>query len=1019
MSFRIEDPVWLWLLTAGIPVALVALIGFTAMARLRRWSAILARVVLIGLLAAALAGASNVRRVDKAALIVAVDTSGSVRAFVPGAAGEAAGDESGLPATLPVLDAVRTRLWAAASRESGSLGPDDTLTIFTFDSAPRALQAPTRLSAPLSTAQHRPFAPTALEGSDLAAAIRSAAASIPPDAQTRILLISDGLAQGVSAGGATNAQTPAAAALAAARAAFAATGTPIDVLPLRFDAPREVIVESLDAPARVASDRAPVPLTLSITSIAQGPVAGTLRLQQEGRPVPLPPEVAALTLQPGRNILTLSVPLSAGRLHRFEATFEPAAPEGGAPPADTVAANNRAVAFTASPGSGRILIVDGTGVGGAAPRTAEPLAATLSQAGISATTLTPTAFDAASDLLSLQAFDLVVLVDVPADALSAASQQSLARYVSDTGGGLLMVGGPPPTANSFGAGGWKGTPIEPILPVTLDLPDRLVMPSTAVVIILDSSGSMAHRVMGSSATQQQIANRGAAAALSALDKQDLVGVVEFSSRASWVVPLHANDDPQRTAEKILAISPDGGTNLPPALELAYQALQPVRAAVKHVIVLSDGQSQGRGRLAAIAQKFKDAPGGPIKITSIAVGDGADTEGLERLARSAGPGGEYFRVVDPNVLPRIFVKAVRVVRTPLVREEPFLPALGPGAAASPATAGITGLPRLGGLILTQPRLDAQKKNVEGVTYALLTPQGEPLLAHWRAGLGQVGAFTSSPIGSGWASEWNTPEARSLWTQLARSLSRSGAGGGSGDGAGQPDLVTRIEGDTLHIRVDAPAASGAAAAGPAPPDVAVYSPSGERRSVPMALTSPGVYEASVPTVVGDQGVAGEGEGVYVVTVAPSAPGAAPVIGGAVKPSAAAAEYRVPSTSSAGADLLTRIARETGGRVLTLDDLNAMTAPQLLMRDKVEPRESRTPLWPILVWSAAGVLLLDIATRRIAWDRWSDRDGGEPASGQPRTASRSRKGPIKEPVAPRPESDSPLAAAKRRARQRTSEA
>src|SRR6185295_14897869 len=122
------------------------------------------------------------------------------------------------------------------------------------------------------------------------------------------------------------------------------------------------------------------------------------------------------------------------------------------------------------------------------------------------------------DLLSLQAYDLIALIDVPADALSAATQQNLARYVADTGGGLLMVGGPPPSANSFGAGGWKGTPIEPILPVTLDLPDRLVMPSTAVVIILDSSGSMGASVMGSAASQQEIANRGAAAALGALDK---------------------------------------------------------------------------------------------------------------------------------------------------------------------------------------------------------------------------------------------------------------------------------------------------------------------------------------------------------------------------------------------------------------------------------------------------------------------------------------------------------------------
>lgn len=1009
MSFRIEDPIWLWLLAAAIPLTAVALYAFTAMARLRRWSAIVARVALVGLLAAALAGASSIRRVDKAALVVAVDTSGSVRAFVPDV--NVGPLKAGGDLIAPVLKGIPELLGRAEQKEVQSLGPDDTVTLFTFDSAPHVLTAtgPVQGRSTLS----RDYTPSPVEGSDIASAIKAAAAALPPDSTGRILLISDGLAQptvsgGASASGRTGSttETPAAAALSAARAAFTATKVPIDVLPLKFENPREVIVESLDAPTRVASDRAPVPLTLTVTSIADAPVTGTLRLLQEGQEVALPKEAATLTLQPGRNILTLRVPLSPGRLHRFEAIFEPSLAAAGVRPSDTVAANNRAVAFTTSPGGGRILVVDGTGL---SPPASTPLVATLTQAGLSTTLITPNALDNASDLLSLQAYDLVILVDVPADALSLASQQNLARYTADTGGGLLMVGGPPPTANSFGAGGWKGTPIEPLLPVTLDLPDRLVMPSTAVVIILDSSGSMAHSVMGSSASQQEIANRGAAAALGALDKQDLVGVIEFNSTSSWVVPLRPNNQPKETAEKILGINPNGGTNLPPALQMAYDALQPVRAAVKHIIVLSDGQSQGRGRLAALAKKCKEAPGGPIKISSIAVGDDADTDGLERLARNAG--GEYFHVIDPNILPRIFVKAVRVVRTPLIREEPFTPVLGPGGAGSPATAGITGggFPQLGGLILTQPRLDAQKKNVEGVTYALLTPQGEPLLAHWRVGLGQVGVFTSSPLGGGWAKAWDTVQTRSLWTQLARALSRSG-GGTPGDA--QPDLAARLDGDALRIRIDVPpsnAAAGNTAA--AVPKVSVYSPSGARTELTPTLTAPGVYEAAAPAV--------EGEGVYVVTVAPTTSGAAPVIGGIVKASAAAAEYRVPSTSAAGTELLTQIARETGGRVLSLEDLKTMTAPQLFAREKVEPRESRTPLWPILVMVACGVLLADIATRRIAWDRWGDGDGSPDASGDGNRKSGSavrRTASTSPAAAPRPESDSPLAAAKRRARRET---
>ena len=1010
MSLRIEDPAWLWLLAAALPLAVVALYAFTAMARLRRAAAIAARVLLLSLLVAALAGASSIRRTDKASIVIAVDTSGSVRAFVPDVN---LGDPSaGGDRVEPVLRALPELIGLAGSRGVDQLGPDDTATLFAFDSSPRVVTA----TAPVRAAElKREYPQSPAEGSDIAAAIRAASASLSPDAAGRILLISDGLALPAS-------PDP----LAAARAAFAATKAPIDVIPFTFENPREVIVESLDAPTRVATESAPVPLTLTVTSTGDAPVSGRLRLLQEGREVALPADAETITIQPGRNVLTLRVPLSPGRLHRFEAVFEPDAPAPGERPADTVAANNRAVAFTTSPGGGRILIVDGTGI---SPPSAASLATLLSQtgdagsgaggaggavgAGLSVTVTTPEAFervtaDGGGDLLSLQAFDSVVLVDVPADALAPGTQQNLARYVTDTGGGLLMVGGPGGAirANSFGAGGWKGTPIEPLLPVTLDLPDRLVMPSTAVVIILDSSGSMGRGVMGSAASQQEIANRGAASALTALDKQDLVGVIEFNSSAAWVVPLRPNDKPEETAEKITAISPNGGTNLPPALEMALAALKPVRASVKHVIVLSDGQSQGRKRLADIQKSFRDAPGGAIKISAIAVGDDADVEGMRRLAE--GTGGEFFRVIDPRVLPRIFIKAVRVVRTPMIREDAFVPVLGPGGPSSPAMAGLTGaaLPQLGGLVLTQPRLDAQKKNVDGVTYALLTPQGEPVLAHWRAGLGQVGAFTSSPPGSGWAAAWETPQARALWVQLVRSLSRSSTGGGD---AARYDLAARIDGDSLRIRVDATAAASA-------PVVTVYSPTGARSEVAATLTAPGVYEASAP--------ASDGEGVYVVTVAPSkggSGGGVPIIGGAVKPSAAAAEYRVPSTSAAGTELLRQIARETGGRVLSLNDLKTMTAAQLLMRDKVEPRESRAPLWPILVIAACGVLLLDIANRRIAWDRaW----GGESEAHESRksTNAEHRSSTAHTPQSathPDPEPASPLAAAKRRARKRTDEA
>jgi hypothetical protein len=117
----------------------------------------------------------------------------------------------------------------------------------------------------------------------------------------------------------------------------------------------------------------------------------------------------------------------------------------------------------------------------------------------------------------LEKHDLVILENVPADAVQATQQEALVQFVTRLGGGLIMVGG----RDSFGPGGWRGSQIEPILPVKLQLPERLVMPAAAVIIVMDSSGSMSFRVGGSTRSQQDVANEGAALAVRTLDRDEM------------------------------------------------------------------------------------------------------------------------------------------------------------------------------------------------------------------------------------------------------------------------------------------------------------------------------------------------------------------------------------------------------------------------------------------------------------------------------------------------------------------
>ncbi|MBI3013057.1 MAG: hypothetical protein HYY63_05465, partial [Elusimicrobia bacterium] len=67
---------------------------------------------------------------------------------------------------------------------------------------------------------------------------------------------------------------------------------------------------------------------------------------------------------------------------------------------------------------------------------------------------------------TLPQFDLLIFENFSYSRLGISREHldNIRRFVEETGGGFLMVGG----ENSFGMGGYQGTPIETILPITLD-----------------------------------------------------------------------------------------------------------------------------------------------------------------------------------------------------------------------------------------------------------------------------------------------------------------------------------------------------------------------------------------------------------------------------------------------------------------------------------------------------------------------------------------------------------------------
>jgi uncharacterized membrane protein len=69
-----------------------------------------------------------------------------------------------------------------------------------------------------------------------------------------------------------------------------------------------------------------------------------------------------------------------------------------------------------------------------------------------------------------------------------AGMNVLSHWVRDAGGGLVMTGG----RNSYAVGGYYGSPLAEILPVSLEMRQEHRKFSVAIVMVLDRSGEYGH-----------------------------------------------------------------------------------------------------------------------------------------------------------------------------------------------------------------------------------------------------------------------------------------------------------------------------------------------------------------------------------------------------------------------------------------------------------------------------------------------------------------------------------------------
>ena len=171
------------------------------------------------------------------------------------------------------------------------------------------------------------------------------------------------------------------------------------------------------------------------------------------------------------------------------------------------------------------------------------------------------------------------------EAIPANGKQALEQYVQQ-GGGLLVIGG---ERNMYKEDKKVEDPLERALPAKLAPPRS--PEGTAVVLIIDKSSSMEGRKM-------ELARVAAIGVVENLRPIDQVGVLIFDNSFEWAVPIRRAEDKATIKRLISGITPDGGTQIAPALTEAYRRIRPVMATYKHIVLLTDGISEEGDSLAS-------------------------------------------------------------------------------------------------------------------------------------------------------------------------------------------------------------------------------------------------------------------------------------------------------------------------------------------------------------------------------------------------------------------------------------
>lgn len=588
-------------------------------------------------------------------------------------------------------------------------GPDDRLAVVSFGRTVAVEQPPA--SSPFAGFVHE----VGDDASNLADGLETALTLIPRDAPGKVLLLSDGRWTG---------RDPAAVAAHAA-----ARNVAIDYRFSQRSTANDLAIVRVEVPPSVAPGE-----SFLITVWVQAPTAQTISFE----------------LRRGKERLSSGEEQLASGLNRL--TFRDRA---GDPDTlsymltvvgsgeDPVPENNRARFLVGVQGPRPILHVTEAKASGLAQ---------LLQAGqLPIKVRTPE--ECRWSLEELSKYSAVLIENVPAEKIGSAGMDNLAAWVRETGSGLMLTGG----RNSYGTGGYYKSPLDPILPVSMELRKEHRKLAVAMVVALDRSGSMTAPI-GGGRVKMDLANEGAVQVLELLGPMDELGVLAVDTVPHVVADLAPIKDKEPLQRAIRSIrSQGGGIYIYVALEAAAEMLLKAQAGTRHILLFADANdSEEPGRYQELIDKCKKA-GITVSVIGLGTPTDRDAELLRDIAKRGD--GRIFFTDKAEELPRLFAQDTFVVA-----RNTFLDELTP-IASTAGLALLTGRPfdlkqSIGGYNLCYLR--------SGATLAVQTLDDyrAPVTAAWRVGSGRVLCYTGEADGkyAGPITKWK--DVGAWYTSLVR-------------------------------------------------------------------------------------------------------------------------------------------------------------------------------------------------------------------------------------------------------------